>query len=193
MADKEKISKLSNDQLSQLLGDDDAQSDADKIKILIVEDDYSTQLLYEKGLFNEVFDKKIIASGKEALVIYNELHPDIIILDIKLPEKSGDQILKEIRQTIGDQKTTIVMATSKSHSNDVKYCIDLGIEGYIVKPFSLREIGSKILSYYAKREPKRAKEAATLHQETLKQSPMRLLVDGKTETKTGKAREERLP
>ena len=98
---------------------------------------------------------------------------------------NGDEVLKEIRQTIGDQKTTIVMATSKSDRKDVQACIDLGIEGYVVKPFPLREIGSKILTYYAKKEPERATIAEALNQETLNQSPMRLIVDGKTETITG--------
>jgi len=182
MTGKDKINKLSDDQLSALLGDDTAQSQTDKIKVLIAEDDYTTQLIYEKGLFNDVFDKKMASSGKEALVIYNEWHPDIIILDIQLPEMNGDDVLKEIRQTLGDQKTTIVMATSKSSRNDVQSCIDLGIEGYVLKPFPLREIGSKILSYYANKEPDRARRAEARHQETLNQSPMRLIVDGKTET-----------
>ena len=74
------------------------------------------------------------------------------------------------------------MATSKSNRNDVTHCIELGIEGYVVKPFSLREIGSKILTYYAKKEPQRATKAEALNQETLNKSPMRLIVDGKTET-----------
>jgi DNA-binding response OmpR family regulator len=185
MAANDPIKKLSDEQLSALLADEPAQSDTVKIKTLIVEDDATTQLIYEKGLFNDVFDKKMTASGKEAIVIYNEWHPDIIILDIQLREMNGDLVLKEIRQTIGDQKTTIVMATSQSKINDVQPCIDLGIEGYLVKPLSLREIGLKILTYYAKKEPERARIAEALHQAKLSQSPMSLLVDGKTETKTG--------
>ena len=177
MTPNDKINKLSDNQLSELLGDEPAQSDTVKIKILIVEDDLTTQLIYEKGLFNDVFDKKMTASGKEVLVIYNEWHPDIIILDIQLREMNGDLVLKEIRKTLGDQKTTIVMATSQSKINDVKPCIDLGIEGYLVKPFPMREIGSKILTYYAKKEPERAKMAEALNQETLNQSPMRLILD----------------
>lgn len=190
MDDDKTISKLSGDQLNSLLEEAPAQSNADKIKILIVEDDFSTQLLYEKGLFNEVFDKRIVASAEEALVIYNELHPDIIVLDIMLPEKSGDQILKDIRQTIGDQKTTIVMATSKTQINDVRHCMNIGIEGYIAKPFSLRDIGPKILSYYAKKEPERASKADALHGELLKKSPMRLLLDGTTKPRKEEAEEE---
>ena len=176
MTNEDKINKLSDEQVNSLLETDSDQS-ADKIKILIVEDDYTTQLLYEKGLFNQVFDKKMASSGKEGLLIYNEWHPDIIVLDIQMPEMTGDQVLKEIRATSDDKKTTIVMATSRSSSSDVMSCMKLGIEGYVVKPFSLREIGTKILSYYAKKEPDRAKKAEVLHQETLKQSSMRLLLD----------------
>ena len=185
MTASDPINKLSNEQLSALLADEPAQSDTGKIKILIVEDDYTTQLMYEKGLFNNIFDKKMAATGKEALVVYNEWRPDIVILDIQLPEMNGDEVLKVIRQTLGDKKTTIVMATSKSNRNDVQSCIDLGIEGYVVKPFPLREIGSKILSYYTKKEPQRATMAEALNQETLNQSPMRLIVDDKTETTSG--------
>jgi DNA-binding response OmpR family regulator len=172
-----KIGKLSEEQVNSLLGAESSQNGADKIKILIVEDDTSTQLLYEKGLFNKVFDKKIIASGKEALLVYKEWHPDIVMLDIQMPEMNGGQILKEIRTNIGDKKTTIVMATSKSSSDDVKTCMKLGIEGYIVKPFSLREIGEKILSYYAKKEPERTRKAYAACRDILKQAPIRLLLD----------------
>ena len=179
MTNDDKINKLSDEQLDSLLEKDSAPNSegAGKIKILIVEDDYTTQLLYEKGLFNQVFEKKMASSGKEGLLIYNEWHPDIIVLDIQMPEMTGDQVLKEIRTTSDDKKTTIVMATSRSSSNDVMSCMKLGIEGYVVKPFSLRAIATKILSYYAKKEPQRAQKAEALHQETLKQSSMRLLLD----------------
>ena len=167
----------SKEQSSSSPDQETAQSNAGKIKILIVEDDYTTQLLYEKGLFNQVFEKRLAASGKEALLVYNEWHPDIIILDIQMPEMTGDQVLKEIRTTIQDKKTTIVMATSLSSSNDVMSCMKLGIEGYIVKPFSLRDVGTKIISYYAKKEPERAQKADALCQEILKESSMRLLLE----------------
>ena len=149
----------------------------DKIKVLVVEDDTSTQLLYDKGLFNQVFEKRMVASGKEALLVYNDWHPDIIVLDIHLPEMTGDQVLKAIRETINDKKTTIVMATSKSGSEDVMSSVKLGIEGYIIKPFSLQEIGIKILSYYAKKEPERARMADAQCHEISQQSQIRWLLD----------------
>ena len=169
------LSKVSDGQ-DQSIPDQSAQNAGAKIRILVVEDDPSTQMLYEKALFNQIFEKKIVASGKEALHIYREWHPDIIALDIYLPEMSGYHILKEIREKIGDRQTCIVMATSQSRSQDITACITLGVEGYIVKPFSLRDIGAKILSYYAKKEPERAQKADALLQEILKEAPIKLLV-----------------
>jgi DNA-binding response OmpR family regulator len=154
-----------------------SQNGEDKINILIVEDDPTTRLLYNKGLFNQIFDKKMVVSGKEALIVYDEWHPDIIVLDIYLPEMTGYQVLKAIRTTFEDKNTTIVMATSLRGSEDVLSCVKLGIEGYIIKPFSLREIGAKILGYYAKKEPERARKVNALCRELVKQSQIRLLLD----------------
>jgi DNA-binding response OmpR family regulator len=184
MATDDGTRMLTTDQVNSLLEPQSSQGGADKIKILVVEDDHTTQILYDKGLFNEVFDKKMVASGKEALLVYGEWHPDIIILDIYLPEMTGYQVLKAIRTMIDDTKTTIVMATALSGREDIMSCMKLGVEGYIVKPFSLQEIAAKILGYYAKKEPERAGKADTLCREVLKQSQIRWLLDkDKTQTK----------
>lgn len=61
---------LAKDKVDGLLEPQCSQNGTDKIKILVVEDDRTTQLLYDKGLFNEVFDKKMVASGKKALLVY---------------------------------------------------------------------------------------------------------------------------
>ncbi|MHB8910845.1 MAG: response regulator transcription factor [Syntrophales bacterium] len=167
---------LTKDQVNYLLEAHPALSDADKIKILIVEDDHTTRLLYDKGLFNEVFDKKMAVSGKEALLAYTEWHPDIIVLDIYLPEITGYQVLKTIRTTIEDKNTTIVMATSLNGSEDVESCMKLGVEGYIVKPFQCLDIAVKILGYYAKKAPSRGRNAETLCREIAKQSQIKSLL-----------------
>jgi len=185
MATDDGTRMLTEKQVNDLINPQGSQNGEDKIKILVVEDDHTTQILYDKGLFNQVFDKKTVASGKEALLVYGEWHPDIIILDIYLPEMTGYQVLKAIRTMIDDTKTTIVMATSLSGREDIMSCMKLGVEGYIVKPFSLQEIGVKILGYYAKKEPERAGKAETLCREVLKQSQIRWLLDkDKTQTKS---------
>jgi len=174
---------LSKNEVNYLLEPQGSPNGVDKIKILVVEDDRTTLLLYDKGLFNQVFDKKIAISGKEAILVYEEWHPDIILLDIYLPEMTGYQVLKEIRTTIKDNGTTVVMATSLSGKEDVLSCVKLGIEGYIIKPFSCSEIGPKILGYYAKKEPERARKAEALCREIAKQSTVKLPLD-KDKSKT---------
>jgi len=149
----------------------------DKIKILIAEDEPTTRLIYDKGLFEEIFDKKMADSGKEAILIYQEWHPDIIILDIYLHEMTGYQVLKTIRTSLNDKKTAIVMVTVLSGREDVSSCLKLGIEGYIVKPFQRMEIALKILSYYARKAPAVARQATALCMDIVKQSKVSLLSD----------------
>lgn len=177
MTMEEKTRGLSKDQVNYLLESEHAKNDIEKLKVLVVEDDHTARSLYDKGLFNEIFDKKMVISGKEAILVYDRWHPDIILLDIYLPEMTGYQVLKEIRTTFEDRKTTIVMATSLSGTEDILSCTKLGIEGYIIKPFPVLEIGAKILEYYAKREPERAKKANSLCQVLLKQSKVRWLLE----------------
>ncbi|MHB8773219.1 MAG: response regulator transcription factor [Syntrophales bacterium] len=177
MATEEETRTLSKGEVNQLLETWYPEGAAERIKILIVEDDQATKLLYNRGLFEQVFDRKVTPSGREALRLYAEWHPDIIVLDIFLPEITGYQVLKEIRTILDDRKTVIVMATSLSGRDDVLSCIKLGADGYITKPFSCGEIGTKILSYYAKREPDRAKKAAALCAVIAKQSRLQSLLE----------------
>jgi CheY-like chemotaxis protein len=180
MTKEEEPRILTKDEVDCLLESPCSQDGIDKIKVLIVEDNLNTQLLYDKGLFNQIFDKKMVASGIEAIVVYNEWHPDIILLDIYLSEMTGYHVLKEIRTTMEDKRTTIVMVTSLSESGDVHSCMKLGIQGYIIKPFPLRDIWAKILGYYAKKEPERARNAEALCREIAEQAQVKLILDKTT-------------
>ncbi len=124
-----------------------------KLKILIAEDDKSTQMLYNKGLSDEWYEKHIVGNGKDAVEIYKSWKPDIIVLDIMMPVMSGYETLKKIREMekhTKDKSTTIIMATAMSSKGDILDCARVGIQGYIIKPFKHAEIGSRILSYYQK-------------------------------------------
>jgi CheY-like chemotaxis protein len=116
----------------------------ERFKILIAEDDKTAQAFYDECLSEQEFEKRIIASGKEALETYQEWQPDIVVLDIMLQEMTGYTILKEIRSS-GDKFTTIIMATCMSGKSDVLDCFKLGIQGYIVKPFDAHTLREKIL------------------------------------------------
>jgi DNA-binding response OmpR family regulator len=134
----------------------------EKIKILIVEDEKVTLELYQKFILDNVFEKKIASNGKEALEVYKSWHPDVMILDIMLPEMSGYMVLKEIRLSIEDKKTTIIMATSVSRKESVMDCINIGIQGYIVKPLKTKELMAKVFDAYSQMEPDRVADARQL-------------------------------
>lgn len=122
-----------------------------KTKILIADDDRSVRVLYDIGLSDDEFEKRFASNGKEALDIYEEWSPDILLLDIMMPELSGYSVLKEIRETRQDKSITIIMATSMSGREDVLDCLKLGIQGYLVKPFRHAELREKINAYHMRR------------------------------------------
>ncbi|MFH1075389.1 MAG: response regulator [Pseudomonadota bacterium] len=134
----------------------------DKLKILVIEDDERVVALYDRGLAGNVFEKCFVRNGSDALAIYKSWAPDIVLLDIMLPGMSGYSILKEIREHNKDWTTTIIMATSINKKEEVVNCAKLGIQGYIVKPFSYKVIGAKILQYYQNTDPVRARTATSL-------------------------------
>jgi two-component system response regulator ResD len=118
-----------------------------EIKILLVDDDKSIHDLYDKGLENTIFTKRFAGNGKDALEIYHAWHPDVIVLDIMMPVMAGYAVLQEIRQKRGDKATMVIMATSSTDSQDIRDCITLGIQGYIIKPFKHNEISDTIFRY----------------------------------------------
>lgn len=131
----------------------------DKIKILVAEDVRLIQKIYESGLLQDVFETRIVSNGKNAMKVYSAWNPDIILLDVRMPEMTGYSVLKEIREKNEDNSTTIIMATVLSYEDDIEACINLGIQGYIVKPIKVGEIGEKILKYYRKVNPEKARAA----------------------------------
>jgi DNA-binding response OmpR family regulator len=134
----------------------------DKIKTLIAEDDKSVSLIYRIGLKEEVFDNRFLVNGNDVLEVYQEWKPDILILDIMLPGTSGYAILKVIREKMESTHTAIIMASSLSDRSAVLDCLELGVQGYIVKPFNHQEISHRVLSYYQKTNPEKAAAALAL-------------------------------
>ena len=120
----------------------------DKLKLLIVEDDESLLNLYDAVLSADLFEKRLVTEGRSAMENYKSWQPDIILLDIFLPDISGCSILEKIRDEAGDRETTIIISTSTDEKSDIDACKKLGIQGYIVKPFDYKEINDKILAAY---------------------------------------------
>jgi CheY-like chemotaxis protein len=130
-----------------------------KIKILVAEDEGLIRKIYDNGLHKDVFERRIVSNGKDAMKVYKEWNPDIIVLDFNMPIMNGYSVLKEIREKSKDKDTTIIMVTSLSFKDYVMSCIKLGIQGYIVKPIKVGKVGERVLEYYQKANPLEGKAA----------------------------------
>ncbi len=121
-----------------------------KVKLLIVEDDYSTMRLYDRSFPEELFEKKLVTTGNTALEAYKTWAPDICILDIMLPGFSGYHVLETLHDEGFEINTTTIIATALGRQNSVIDYLRFGATAYIVKPFDRHKIVTQILEYYKK-------------------------------------------
>lgn len=110
-------------------------------KVLIVDDDKNICDLLRVYLEKEGFSTIIANDGNEALLKFNTLNPDMILLDVMIPGLDGWQVCQEIRK-ISD--TPIIMLTAKSEVTDKILGLGLGADDYIIKPFNTREVVARI-------------------------------------------------
>lgn len=118
------------------------------LKVLIAEDDKVTQKIYQAALPELLFQLKIVGDGNEAILVYDEWQPDIMLLDFGMPLCNGYQVLKTIRNERQDSATVIIMVTGQSDKDNILACAKLGVQGYIVKPFANQELAMKISKIY---------------------------------------------
>ena len=123
----------------------------EKQKILIAEDEEVTRHLFQLA-FKDIpqVDLRLAGNGEEALVAFKSWKPDILLMDIRMPVLNGFKTLEIIRQTLDDQKTTVIMVSSVSDRDDIVACARLGIQGYILKPFDTRKLPVMVLDYHRK-------------------------------------------
>lgn len=113
-------------------------------RILVVEDSFQARELIKDILAKHgIEDVTGVESGEEAINRYKLVEPDLVILDLMLPEMDGVEALKEIKMIDEDAKV-IVTTARRSLEED---CMEAGAEDYIVKPFSKDKIWRKIRKY----------------------------------------------
>lgn len=115
---------------------------ADKVKILIVEDEASIREFISLNLRMSGFDTAEASCGEEALKIYIKYQPDVILLDIMLPGIDGFEICKIIRKTAPE--IAIIMLTARGQDNDKINGLEIGADDYIIKPFNPLELIARI-------------------------------------------------
>lgn len=110
-------------------------------KILIADDEQLMRQLIIDFLRPEGYDVVEAKDGKEALDLYREKHPDLILLDVMMPVYDGWTVCREIRR---ESTVPIMMITAKGEEIDQLFAYDLGVDEYITKPFSPKILVAKI-------------------------------------------------
>jgi DNA-binding response OmpR family regulator len=109
--------------------------------ILVVDDEPVLRETLAEALDADGFRVVTAADGREALSRFREHQPDLVVLDLMLPELSGIEVCRIIRAESG---VPIVMLTAKTSELDKVVGLELGADDYVTKPFSLRELGARI-------------------------------------------------
>ncbi len=132
-----------------------------KVKVLVVEDDRPILTGLVDLLRGEGYEVAAAEDGKEALRAYAQARPNLILLDIMIPEKSGYDVCREIRAQ--DSLTPILMLTAKGQEADKVAGLELGADDYVVKPFGVSELLARVRALLRRnREEKPAKDMSPI-------------------------------
>ncbi|HEY5689229.1 MAG TPA: response regulator [Yeosuana sp.] len=116
-----------------------------KKKILIVDDEPNIVMTLEYTFKKQDFEVYIARDGSEALYILENNFPDIVLLDIMMPDVDGYQTLKYIKEQDSLKNTKVVFLTAKNKASDIEKGLKLGADKYLIKPFSVKKIVSEVL------------------------------------------------
>jgi two-component system, OmpR family, response regulator MprA len=112
--------------------------------ILAVDDESDVLLLLKTALMSEGFVVMTATNGHDAISMARETTPNLIILDLMMPELSGFETLKQLRDGSATQLVPVIMLTGVSDKGKIREAIDLGINYYLVKPFEFHDLVAKV-------------------------------------------------
>ncbi len=122
--------------------------DSEKVKVLIVEDEPEFLELYRLKLTLDGYDVIAAKSGKEALDKASSRQPQLILLDIKMPEMDGFEVLKKLRSEPGTKNTPVVILSNFDEQEMIEKGLSLGANEYLLKfQFTPEEISSRIKNW----------------------------------------------
>lgn len=146
--------------------------------IWCVDDDNTIRDIEVYTLTQTGFEAKGFADGVSMLEALKTEKPELIVLDIMLPGKDGVEVLKEIRSNPETRKIPVIMATAKGTEMDKIQGLDTGADDYLVKPFGVMEMVSRIKAVLRRCEPDDKEEVLTIGEITLSDKEHLVTVNG---------------
>ncbi len=132
-----------------------------KTKILVVDDEKKLLKIIKAYLEKEGYTIDTASDGKEALKLVKTFQPDLMILDLMLPEISGEEVCQRVRK---ESSLPILMLTAKDREDDKVNGFSYGADDYLVKPFSLRELLARIKAVLRRSDYFAAKAEVLIYQ-----------------------------
>ena len=121
--------------------------------IYIVEDDKNIQEIESYALKGNGFDVRVFDNANDFYGVINEELPDLLLLDIMLPQEDGLSILRKIRREKRTRELPVIMVTAKATEIDAVKGLDLGADDYIAKPFGVLELTSRVKAILRRVKP----------------------------------------
>jgi len=149
-------------------------------KILVVEDERDLRQVLDYNLAQAGHEVLLAETGTEGLSLAREQRPDLILLDLMLPDLAGTEVCKSLKDTPATRSVPVVMVTAKGEEIDRVVGFELGADDYIVKPFSVRELLLRVQAILRRRQPEARPSEALIEFGVLKidREAHRLWVEG---------------
>src|SRR5579864_9425927 len=109
-------------------------------RVLVIEDETDLGEVLDYNLSKEGHRVHVVKTGAEGLRAARDLHPDLILLDLMLPDMSGTAVCKTLRKDQALRDVRVIMVTAKGEEIDRVVGFELGADDYVIKPFSVREL-----------------------------------------------------
>jgi two-component system response regulator ResD len=135
-------------------------------RILVVEDESIVAEVVERFLRREGYETMVVGDGREALSALGAFIPDLIVLDVMLPEVDGLEVCRQVRSR---GETPIIMLTARGEETNKVLGLGLGADDYVTKPFSPRELAARVQAVL-----RRAKALPGADAETLRFGSLRI-------------------
>lgn len=113
-------------------------------KVLVADDEPNIVISLEYLLKREGYTVIVARDGQEALDAIELERPDLVLLDVMMPKKTGFEVCQAVRASEALQTTKILMLTAKGRDTDVAKGLALGADAYMTKPFATRELVQKV-------------------------------------------------
>ncbi len=118
--------------------------------ILVADDDPDILSIVSMSLETQGYTVHKATNGREAVDLARQFHPDLILMDMMMPVVSGYEAVGELKADAGTRDIVIVGLSAKAMATDMERATDVGIDGYITKPFRIAQVLSVVESYLNK-------------------------------------------